>query len=129
MNTDNSSGVKELDPRERKCYYDETGMEIQEGDLLKVFHFISYRHRKKEFMYQIVVLEEYNGFHWWSAKDYYVPGEKGHYRLFAVASKETGIIRGTRIIASKEYENQYVLRSEAKRRMKLLQNKKSNQPW
>lgn len=128
MNTDNLSSQKELHSKERKCYYDENGMEIQEGDLLKVFHFISYRRRKKEFMYQIVVLEEWNGLYWWGAKDYYVPGDKGHYRLIAVAAKETGIIRGTQIIASKNYENKRVLRSEAKRRMKLLQNKKSNQP-
>lgn len=112
---------KEIDPRERKCYYDETGLEIQEGDLLKVFHFRHCRRREKIYMYHIAILQEWSGKYWWAGKDYNRSGEKGHYHLRAVADKETGIIRGTRIIASKNWENEDQLKKEAKIRMKNIQ--------
>ena|ERR1700743_713253 len=111
---------KVLSPKDRACYYDETGMEIREGDLLQVYHFRHYRRRQKKYMYHIAILQEQPEGYWWSGKEYNRSENKGHYWLKAVANKETGIIKGTRIIASAGmgWEDEDRLRKEAKDRMK-----------
>lgn len=35
-------------------YYDRTGRDIREGDLLKIFHFKEYRRRRRIYMYKLV---------------------------------------------------------------------------
>jgi hypothetical protein len=111
---------EQIDPRERKCYYDEKGVEIGEGDLLKIYHFRHYIRKEKMYMYQIAILQESQGTFWWAAKDYNREGEKGHYWLKSVADKTTGIIHGTEIIYKKDYENADRLKREGSKRIKHL---------
>lgn len=113
----------ELAPKERKCYYDETGMEIRAGDLLQIYHFRHYRRRQKMYMYHIAILQENPDGLWWAGKEYNRTENKGHYWLFAVANKETGIIRGTRIISHSGdgWKQADRLKKEAKIRLKQLQ--------
>jgi len=113
---------KILAPKERKCYFDEMGIEIREGDLLKVYHFRHYLHRRKMFMYHIAILQQNKDGYWWAAKEYNREGDKGHYWLLAVANKETGMIMGTQIIASdpKGWEQDDQIRKEGIARLKIF---------
>lgn len=92
---------------ERSFYYDELGNEIHEGDLLRVYHFRGSR-KRKYYMYHIAIKENWDkdGV-WWAAKDYYREGNKGHYRLCAIANEDTGIIRGTRVVARKRWDETF----------------------
>ena len=71
--------------------YDECGNRIKEGDLLEIFHFRAKR-RSKQYMYQIVVIED----GYFKAKDY--SKEKSHYAL-AVVADDKGILKGCRVLA------------------------------
>lgn len=83
-------------------YFDMYGNEIQEADLLKVWHFREAHRRKIHYMYHIATLEEFNGKLYWGAKEYHRTENKGHYNLRAVANKETRIINGCQVIDSKD---------------------------
>lgn len=103
-----------LHPSERRFYSDETGMRIEEGDLLQMYHFRGAR-KKRYYMYQIAVLQEFGGHLWWAAKDYHVEGNKGHYWLKAVVDKENGIIPGMTVLYKKDaFINEDALRKEAR---------------
>jgi hypothetical protein len=102
-----------LHPREKRFYRDETGMRIEEGDLLKVFHFIG-RGKKRYWMYHIAILEDFKGQLFWAGKEYHAEGNKGHYRLMSVADKQNGIIPGYTVISKKSWEMEDALRKEAK---------------
>lgn len=100
-------------------YYDEDGMEIQENDLLQVFHFIHYRNRRKVYMYHVAVIED----GYWKGKEYHK--NEGHYWLKSVADKQTGIIKGAKIVYKPDWENEDRLRQEAKSRIGLPNDKPS----
>jgi hypothetical protein len=106
-----------IDPRERQCYYDENGLEIQVDDLLKVFHFRHYRRKEKIYMYHVAILQESGGTLWWAGKEYQRMENKGHYLMMATADKETGIIKGCQIINKIDWEGLDRLKKEAKLRM------------
>lgn len=108
---------------DRKCYYDQEGVEIEEGDLLEVFHFIHYRRRRKHYMYQVAVWQEFNGLFMWGGKDY--NADKAHYNLVACADKETGILRGYRILHKPNWETADQKRLEGAARIKLLSQQKA----
>ena len=112
--------ASEIDLRERKCYYDETGMEIGEGDLLQVYHFRHYIRKQKIYMYHVAILEESQGTFWWAGKEYNRHDGRGHYWLKAVANKETGIIRGTKVISTVKWEDWEKRRKAAKTLIKSL---------
>jgi ribosome-associated protein YbcJ (S4-like RNA binding protein) len=44
-----------MDKDETRTIRDKTGREIKKGDLLKVFHFVSYGRRRKIYMHKLVV--------------------------------------------------------------------------
>lgn len=100
---------------DKPCYYDKDGVEIEEGDLLEVFHFIHYRHRRKCYMYHVAVWQEYKGLWMWGGRDY--NAEKAHYNLSAVANKETSILPGYRIIAKPKWETADQKRKEGRKRI------------
>ena len=103
---------------DRKCYYDKNGIEIEEGDLLKVYHFRHYLRRRKIYMYQVAVWREYKGLYMWGGKDY--NAEKAHYNLYAVADKGTGILKGYEIISKPNFETEETKRKEGRIRIKQL---------
>jgi hypothetical protein len=94
-------------------YYDKNGVEIQEGDLLKVYHFRHYLRRRKMYMYHVAVIEQEH----WAAKEYYA--DKSHYWLKAVADKDR-IINGTEIIYKPDWENEEKFRSQGRKRLKKV---------
>lgn len=108
---------------DRKCYYDNEGVEIEEGDLLEIFHFIHYQRRRKCYMYHVAVMEEYNGLFMWGGRDYNAP--KSHYNLIAIANKETGVLPGVRIISKPNWETADQKRKEGFARIKLLSPQKA----
>lgn len=100
-------------------YYDQNGVEIEEGDLLKVFHFRHQNRKRKMYMYHVAILQESDkGYFWWAGKDYLRKENKGHYWLLAVANKENRIIRGYEIISKPNWENENKLRKEGRNRIK-----------
>jgi len=94
-------------------YYDKNGVEIQEGDLLKVYHFRHYLRRRKMYMYHVAVIEQDH----WGGKEYYA--DKSHYWLKAVADKDR-IIKGTEIIFKQDWENEEKLRATGRKRLKKV---------
>ena len=103
-----------------KNYYDETGMQIEVGDLLQVYHFKGAR-RKRYYMYHIAILQQspdqIDADFYWAGKEYHRTENKGHYWLRSVANKDTGLIKGTRIISKKKFNDEDRLRKEAKQRL------------
>lgn len=95
-------------------YYDKRGMEIRENDLIKIFHFIHYRRRKKTYMYHVVTLKQNQGKWYFSAREYYKKDD-GHYWLKAVADKNN-VLRNCEIIAQYDWENELKYEREAKMR-------------
>ena len=81
-------------------YFDKAGNQIMENDLLQVYHFRERRRRKVHYMYHVVVLEEFKGKKYWSGREYFKEGNRGHYFLRAVADKETRKINHSLIIDS-----------------------------
>lgn len=83
-------------------YFDECGNKIEEGDLIRVWHFRGRHRRKIHYMYHIVTLEEFNGKKYFGGKSYHVAENKSHYWLRAVADKETRVIHGYMVIDTKD---------------------------
>ncbi len=81
-------------------YYDKTGKQILIGDLLKVYHFG--KGNRTKYMFHIVVKEETEDFPVMALKDYYA--KVPHYRLYAVANKETIIYESAAIIAVMDWK-------------------------
>lgn len=81
-------------------YYDQTGTQILEGDLLKVYHY-TYR-KRKQYMYHVVVMEETKDGPVMSGKSHYA--DKPHYRIYACVDKETKIYKDAKIIDNKDWE-------------------------
>jgi hypothetical protein len=98
-------------------YYDKNGVEIENGDLLEIFHFIHYERRRKCYMYHVAILEDYMGFSVWRGRDYNAP--KSHYNLHAVADKETGFIWHARILSKPKWETSDQKRKEGRKRLKI----------
>lgn len=92
-----------------EIFFDKNFVEIQEGDLLKVFHFIHYRRRRKVFMYHVVTFEE----GYFKGKSYHA--DKSHYFLFTVSNKDN-VITGAEVISKKGWEDEEQLREEARLR-------------
>lgn len=95
-----------LEERKDNTYFDQSGKQILEGDLLKVFHFRS--GNRNYYMYQVVVMEDSGeslnsktDFHVMSLKSYYA--EKPHYRLYSVVNSQR-IYLSAKIISSKGIE-------------------------
>jgi len=82
-----------------RMYFDELGNEIHEGDLLRVFHFVGVR-KRIYFMYKVARLKDG---HWYGC-DY---NNDHTYLLKIVADKETGIIKGTRIINRAKWDEDF----------------------
>lgn len=81
------------------CYYDETGREIKEYAVLKVYHFKGVneqgRGRKKYYMYKWVRLTEWNGNRWWIAMHLTNDHDYFHLRACADAHRR---IKGATIV-------------------------------
>jgi len=88
-----------MDQLKDRMYFDELGNEIHEGDLLRVYHFTGAR-KRAYFMYKVArVIHGY-----WYGREY---NSDHTYRLKAVADKETGIIKGTRVIFRNKWDEDY----------------------
>lgn len=98
-----------MKPEKGQKFYDKNGVLIQEGDLLKVFHFIGSR-RKRNFMYKIAVVID--GYMY--EKDYYSEHKCGLWSI----SDNYGVLSGTEIINKRDWENEDKMRKEGKLRMK-----------
>lgn len=100
-------------------YYDKNYLEIEEGDLLKVYHFKA--PNRLYFMYQIAVLDNKG---YWKGKSYHVEDNEVHYRLLSLANKETRVMPSVEIVCKENYwENEDKLRREARKRKKELTKK------
>lgn len=100
-------------PIQGEKYYDETGFEINEGDLLQVFHFRHYLRKQKMYMYKVVIIKdgyyygrEYNGEH--------------TYGLWCGAD-ENKIIKGTKVLCCHDLDSYDRLKKEASIRLKNIQ--------
>jgi hypothetical protein len=101
-----------------EVFYDKNGVEIQEGDLLKVFHFVHYYRRKKMYMYHVAVLEEgYFGGRSYNATE-------AHYNL-KVCADQHNILREHEIVCKPDYQNEVRLRREGAQRLQQLGMKNS----
>lgn len=78
-----------------KCYFDCKGIEVREGDLVKVFHFLTGTEKRKikHYMYHVVVIEN-NLF----GARHYSCGSKRHYWLKSFKSGEKRIISDIEIV-------------------------------
>lgn len=85
--------------RRSNTYYDKTGKQILEGDLLKVLHFNS--RGKKHWMYHVAVIEDARDFPVMSGRGY--DSTTPHYRFYVVATNKR-IIPETTIIYEKDWE-------------------------
>jgi len=103
-------------------YYDNNGVEIQEGDLLKIYHFRHYLRRRKMYMYHVAILQDWGeaGL-FWAGKVYHREGKKGHYTFRAVANSDR-ILKGFEVIAKVDPEKEDQLRSEGHKRINQLQS-------
>ncbi|WP_126654093.1 hypothetical protein [Chryseobacterium aureum] len=90
-----------LEGRKSNIYFDKTGKQILEGDLLQVFHFRT--RRKIYYMYQIVVIENTNEFPVMACRSIY--SEKPHYRLYVVCDNEQRIYKDAKVIYERNYQN------------------------
>lgn len=90
----------DVEERKNNLYYDETGLQILPGDLLRVYHFTS--GKTKRYMYHVADIED-GQFPVMVAHHY--RRERPHYRLYIVAD-ERRIIHGTRIIHKFDLENE-----------------------
>jgi hypothetical protein len=86
-----------LEQRKDNTYFDQTGKQILEGDLLKVFHFRS--KNRNRYMYHVVVMEETGSFPVMSIKSHYA--NKPHCRMYILCNNEKRIYLDAKIIASK----------------------------
>lgn len=78
-------------------YFDETGREIKEFAVIRVFHFIGAR-RKKHYMYKWVRLKEWDGRLYWIAKYLSKDSESGYYHLRTSDNNNDRILKGVMIV-------------------------------
>lgn len=89
-----------LEQRMNNVYFDKTGKQILEGDLLQVFHF---RTRKKiYYMYHVATMENTNNFPVMGGRDY--NSNKVHYRFYSVTRNEHRIYLEAKIIHEKDWQ-------------------------
>lgn len=84
-------------------YFDKNGIQILEGDLLKVFHFR--KGRRTYYMYHIVVMEQldFPEMTVMSAKDYWA--DKPHYRLYVLCNNPQRLYFDAEIIYKKNWKS------------------------
>jgi len=88
-----------LEERKDNTYYDQTGKQILEGDLLRVFHFRT--KAKIYYMYHVVVMDETFDFPVLSCKAHYA--DAPHYKLLALVNKNR-VYESAKIIAEHDWE-------------------------
>lgn len=89
-----------LDQRKSNIYFDKTGKQILEGDLLQIFHFRT--RRKIYYMYHVAVIEQTKDFPVMAGRDY--NAEKPHYRFYSVTRNEQRIYSEAKIIQEKDWQ-------------------------
>ncbi|MCT4252091.1 hypothetical protein HZP37_13430 [Elizabethkingia anophelis] len=92
----------DLEGRKSNVYFDNTGKQILEGDLLKVFHFRT--KRKIYYMYHVAVIEEAKDFPVLALRSHY--NIKPHYRLYQVCDNEQRVYKSAKIISERDYQTQ-----------------------
>jgi len=90
-----------LEGRKNNVYYDKKGVQILEGDLLKVWHFIGAR-RKVNYMYLVTVIEETKDFPVMSLRDYH--SDKPHCRLYVLCDNEQRMCKDAEIVDQRYWE-------------------------
>lgn len=92
-----------LEGRKNNIYFDKNGIQILEGDLLKVWHFIGAR-RKINYMYHVAVIEQTKDFPVMSIRDY--DKEKPHCRLYVLCDNEERMYKDAEIISERDWETE-----------------------
>lgn len=90
----------DLEGRKSNIYYDKTGKQILEGDLLQVFHFRT--KSKIHYMYHVAVMEETKDFPVMSLRALY--NIKPHYRLYVVCNNEQRVYHFGKIISERDFQ-------------------------
>ena len=90
-----------LEGRKNNIYYDKKGIQILEGDLIRVWHFIGAR-KKVNYMYFVSVIEETKDFPVMSLRSYY--SDKPHCRLYVVCDNEQRMYKDAEIIHKRNWE-------------------------
>ena len=88
-----------LEGRKSNIYYDSSGKQILEGDLLKVYHFG--KGNKTRYMYHVAVIEETLDFPVMSVRDY--NSNKPHCRMYVLCDNKHRSFYGAKIIHQKNY--------------------------
>lgn len=89
-----------LEERKSNIYFDKTGKQILEGDLLQIYHFRT--KSKIHYMYHVAVMEETKDFPVLALRTHY--NEKPHYRLFQVCNNDLRIYADAKIIGERDFE-------------------------
>ncbi|MBP1165079.1 hypothetical protein JOE44_001963 [Chryseobacterium sp. PvR013] len=91
-----------LEGRKSNIYFDKTGKQILEGDLLQVFHFRT--KGKIYYMYHVAMIEETKDFPVMALRAHY--SIKPHYRLFQVCDNEQRVYYNAKIIGERDYQTE-----------------------
>jgi hypothetical protein len=90
----------DLEGRKSNIYFDKTGKQILEGDLLQIFHF---RTKKKIwYMYHTVVIEDTKDFPVMACRAHYA--SKPHYRLYTICDNEQRVYYAAKIIDERDFQ-------------------------
>ena len=92
--------TEQLEILKDNTYFDQTGMQILVGDLMKVYHFTS--GKRNHYMYHVAVMEETKDFPVMAVSAHYC--EKPHCRMYVCADKETRVYKTAKIIGKKDWE-------------------------
>ncbi|MDN5414002.1 MAG: hypothetical protein L0G14_09330 [Lactococcus lactis] len=90
----------DLEGRKNNIYFDKTGKQILEGDLLQVYHFRT--KSKIYYMYHVAVIEETKDFPVMGGKDYF--SEKPHYRFYVVCDNEQRVYADAKILNERDWQ-------------------------
>jgi len=85
----------DLEGRKNNTYFDQTGKQILEGDLLKVFNF------RNNYMFYVVVIEYTEPFPVMACKSHYA--DKPHCRMYSLADNEHRVYLDAKIISVKDF--------------------------
>lgn len=90
----------DLEGRKSNVYFDKTGRQILEGDLLQIFHFRT--KSKVHYMYHVAAIEDTKDFPVMGGRAYF--NEKPHYRFYVMCNNEQRVYHEAKIISELDYQ-------------------------
>lgn len=91
---------QELKDRLDNTYFDKSGTQILEGDLLKIYHFG--KGNRTQYMYHVAVMEDTGNYKVLAMRCY--TKDKPHYRLYVVCNNEKRVYQEAKIINKYDWQ-------------------------